>query len=398
MEENENFILEFIGSLNLRKKVKRKIKWKLIIAISFIVIFFLIFWIIVCFASENREMKKILLREQNKHDNVTFNIFNNNYMANVINFNDIQYPIQKNEIHVSYSLDSKLIYPTYISMLSGLVNCDESNILVFHLLLAYNFNTSDIPFFETLKENYAVKIFYYIIPNIFSKSPKWTAGTDCVYYKILLPFLFPDYDRIIYLDGDTLIRKDISEMFNCPFKGNYILGFPFYTGYIMKRYGIKRPKHYINGGCLLFNIKKIREDKKDIDLLFATMKRTKNWGFLEQDSINYVFNPYIGFLPLKFGIYMIGNNRTFKAISKGYVYSKINLKEGYEAVKDPSIVHFSCCWPKVWTNGTKNLFKDKDICLRYQKEFYYYANKTRFYNKIYKKLFFDKRKKKKKNL
>jgi lipopolysaccharide biosynthesis glycosyltransferase len=396
MEDNDNFILEFIGALNLRKRVKRKIKWKLIIAISFMIIIFLIFLIIICLASENKKMKRILLREKDKQDKISFNIFNNDYMANVINFNKIQYPIKENEIHVSYSLDSKLIYPTYISMLSGLVNCDESNILVFHLLLSFNFNTSDIPIFETLKETYKVKIFYYIIPNIFSRSPRWTAGTDCVYYKILLPFLFPDLNRIIYLDGDTLIRKDISEMYNYPFNDNYILGFPFYTGYIMKRYGINKPKHYINGGCLLFNIKKIRKDKKDIDLLYATMRRIKNWGFLEQDAINYIFNPKIGFLPLKYGIYMIGSNKVFRALSKGYVYSKLNLDEGYEAIKDPSIVHFSCCWPKVWTNGTKNLFKDKDICLRYQKEFYYYANKTRFYEDIYNKLFFNTKKKKKK--
>ena len=34
-------------------------------------------------------------------------------------------------------------------MLSGLVNCNESNFLVFHLLLSFNFNTSEIPIFET---------------------------------------------------------------------------------------------------------------------------------------------------------------------------------------------------------------------------------------------------------
>ena len=181
MEENENFILEFIGALNLRKKVKRKIKWKLIIAISFMIIIFLIFLIIICLASENKKMKRILFREKGKQDKISFNIFNNDYMANVINFNKIQYPIKENEIHVSYSLDSKLIYPTYISMLSGLVNCNESNILVFHLLLSFNFNTSEISIFETLKETYKVKIFYYIIPNIFSRSPRWTAGTYCVY-------------------------------------------------------------------------------------------------------------------------------------------------------------------------------------------------------------------------
>ena len=205
--------------------------------------------------------------------------------------------------------------------------------------------------------------------------------------------MFPDLERIIYLDSDTLIRKDIYEMYTWPFNDNYILGFPFYTGYIMKRYGIKKPEHYINGGCLLFNIKKIRKDNKDIDLLDLTIKRKKQWGFLEQDSINYAFYPKIGFLPLKYGIYMIGDKAVFKTLSLKYIYSKINLTEGYEAVKDPAVVHFSCCWPKVWTNGTKNLFRNKNICLRYQKEFYYYANKTKFYSEIFNNLFYKKKNK-----
>jgi hypothetical protein len=70
----------------------------------------------------------------------------------------------------------------------------------------------------------------------------------------------------------------------------------------------------------------------------------------------------------------------------------IKLTEGYEAVRDPSIVHFSCCWPKVWTNGSKNLFGDNDICLRYKKEFYYYANKTKYYSDIYNTLYYQKKK------
>ena len=67
-------------------------------------------------------------------------------------------------------------------------------------------------------------------------------------------------------------------------------------------------------------------------------------------------------------------------------------------MKDPALVHFSCCWPKVWTNGTKNLFRSKKVCLRYQKEFYYYVNKTRFFNEIYNKLFFRKKKVKKEKI
>ena len=76
----------------------------------------------------------------------------------------------------------------------------------------------------------------------------------------------------------------------------------------------------------------------------------------------------------------------------GYTRSPLNLTEGYEAVEDPALVHFSCCWPKVWTIGSKNLFKEDEICMRYQKEFYYYANKTQYYSDIYETLFNPKKK------
>ena len=390
MEEKEKLKIKTVFPYKKKSKINTQFISNAIIILGF----FLFFLIIICLISENKELKDIIKKNNfNKNSDISFNIYNKNYVSNLIHYNNKIYET-KNEIHVSYSLDSKIIYPTYISMVSGLENCNnQTNILVFHLLLSYNFNLSNIQFFETLKQNYEVKIYYYIIPNIFSKSPKWTSGTDCVYYKILLPLMFPDLERIIYLDSDTLIRKDIYEMYTWPFNDNYILGFPFYMGYIMKRYGIKKPEHYINGGCLLFNIKKIRKDNKDIDLLDLTIKRKKQWGFLEQDSINYAFYPKIGFLPLKYGIYMIGDNAAFKALSLKYIYSKINLTEGYEAVKDPGVVHFSCCWPKVWTNGTKNLFRNKNICLRYQKEFYYYANKTKFYSEIFNNLFYKKKNK-----
>lgn len=334
--------------------------------------------------SENKRLDKIIFEhnketELSKDTNVKISKKLFQYKIDEIEFKNLD------KIHISYSLDNKLIYPTLVSMVSGLENNNKNkNIIVYHLLLSHDFNRSNVEIFESLRKNYTVKINYYVIPHIFSYSKTWTAGTDCVYYKIILPIMFPNYKRIIYLDGDTLIRKDIAEMFNLPFNGNYILGFPFFMGYIMDKFGINAT-HYINGGCLLFNIDKIRKDKKDVDLLQFTIKNNSVLRFREQDSINYIFYPKIGFLPLKYGIYMIGDKRKFKELSR-YSRSPLNLTEGYEAVKDPAIVHFSCCWPKVWTEGSKNLFNNHNICLRYKKEFYYYANKTQYYSTIYKLL------------
>ena len=392
--------IEQLHTYKLSKKISRKNKFRiklnnktiLILIIASVAI--LTYLILLLLILENRKLNnKFKNISYISESSISINYFNQNYSAKLLfdGRDTMLDNITKNIIHVSYSLDNKLVYPTLISMLSGLENCNKDNLIVYHLLLKHKFNTSDIEIFETLKEKYDVKINYYIVPNIFGSSRRWTDNTDCVYYKILIPFMFPDYERMIYLDGDTLIRHDILDMFNYPFGDNYILGFPFYMGYVMGKHGIPKPKHYINGGCLLFNIKKIRKDHKDVDLLGLTLKNNSVWRFREQDSINYVFNPNIGFLPLKYGMYMIGNKYTFKSL-QGYVYSPLNYTEGVEAIEDPSIIHFSCCWPKVWTNGTKNLFKNHEYCIRFQKEFYFYAKKSKFYQIINDTFFFKSKK------
>ena len=392
IQELQNRVIN--KSIKLKIQNRARNRTSKIFFILMVTIFLSMLIFIIVLALENRTLKNKLNNIPSLSEGtITFNFFNQNISTKKL-FTGIDESfenINKKNIHISYSLDDNLVYPTLVSMLSGLENCNKENFIIYHLLFSYNFNVSNIEIFESLKEKYSVKINYYIIPNIFGSSRKWTAGTDCVYYKILIPFLFPDYERMIYLDGDTLIRKDILEMFTYPFNDSYILGFPFYMGYVMGDYGIKQPEHYINGGCLLFNIKKIRKDHKDVDLLELTIKNNSIWRFREQDSINYAFYPKLGFLPLKYGIYMIGSKQMFNALAK-YVYSPLNLTEGAEAVNDPAIVHFSCCWPKVWTNGTKNLFKNKDICIRYQKEFYYYAKKTKYYKIINDTLFFKPKK------
>lgn len=172
---------------------------------------------------------------------------------------------KKNIIHISMAIDNNGLYPTLVSMVSALHNNNQTkNILVYHLLLSYNFNKNYITTFDSLKSKYEVKINYYIIPNIFKKYRSWNEGTTTIYYKLLLPFIMNEFERIIYLDADTLVFKDIFDMYNLPFNGNYALGYPFHDVYKIDKF-IKNVKYYINGGVILFNLKKIRNDNKDID-------------------------------------------------------------------------------------------------------------------------------------
>ena len=289
----------------------------------------------------------------------------------------------KNKISIVMTSDDYGLYPTLVSMASALENNNKKeNILIYHLLLSHDFNMEYIEYFESLKENYDFRINYYQIPNnIFNNVRRWKK-TYTVYFKLLIPIIFPDFERVIYLDSDTLIFKDLSEMFNLPFNNNYILGYPFHTPW-MVTINHKHPKIYINAGVLLININKIRRDNKDFELIDFTRKYTKRLFFLEQDGINFVYYKKMGLLPLKYGVYLYGNITNFK---KKYLYKlkiKIDLNELKKAIDDPSIVHLCCCNPKVWYRKTKHENKFNHICKRYQREFYFYANKTKYYNNIY---------------
>ena len=295
----------------------------------------------------------------------------------------------KIEIHIAMAFDIKIIYPTLVSVTSALENNDKNkNILVYHFLLAHNFQMEKIEIIESLKEKYDFRANYYKIPNIFKKVRKWR-NSITVYYKLLLPLIFPDFDRIIFLDCDTLIFKDISEMFFLPFNNAYVLGYPFHTANSLYRFGV-RSKKYINVGVILINLKKIREDGKDLELINFTMQNGKKFVFPEQDTMNYVYFNKTGILPLKYGIYLYGNITQFQ---QNYMHKivKVDIKEMKKAIDDPSIVHLCCCNPKVWFKKTKHERKFNHICKRFQKEFYYYANKTKYYDKIYDKYMKDKK-------
>ena len=359
---NSKSPISFVNEQTNFIKKKDYTLWKILLSLLFIICLIQFVMIIHLINKKNDYSNKLLLINSNK------------------NSTNQSLTINKTEIYISMSLDNNAIYPTLVSMTSALENNDNNkNILVYYLLLSHDFNVKNLEIFESLKYHYDFKIKYFFIPNIFTDMDKWR-DSDTIYYKLLIPLMFPELERMIFLDGDTLIFKDISEMYNLPFNGNFVLGYPFHTPYIIDKLGINS-KFYINGRVILLNIREIRKYNKDIELLKYTADKNKKVLFLEQDTLNYVFYGKIGFLPLKYGIYLYGNFTSYMENLR----VNLNMTELKNAIDDPSIVHFCCCNPKIWNKTTEHERGFNHICKRYQKEFYYYANKTDYYFDIYNK-------------
>ena len=127
---------------------------------------------------------------------------------------------------------------------------------------------------------------------------------DHVSPAVLFKFAIPseiNYKKILYIDCDTIVMRDLSELYNTNID-NYYAGvvkdaYPVITGY-NKKIGIP---NYFNAGVMLFNIEKIIQDGIH-DKLNSNeiLNKTKENYYFEQDTYNIIFKDKVKYLHPKY--------------------------------------------------------------------------------------------------
>lgn len=107
-------------------------------------------------------------------------------------------------------------------------------------------------------------------PNI---KTKWTYMSLT---QAALAKFFPDLDTIMTLDIDTLVYDDISDLWRYPYEKYYFMAVP--EPEMSKRIGIC----YYNCGVTFWNLKKVREDRVDDEMIRRL--NTKQYNYVNQDA------------------------------------------------------------------------------------------------------------------
>ena len=84
--------------------------------------------------------------------------------------------------------------------------------------------------------------------------------TTPAYYRLSLSDLLPDKDKVLWLDGDTLVFKDLRSMYNLDMTGLYYRGFLDNSPRLPEKFGIYDNDHYICDGVMVVNLKELRKD------------------------------------------------------------------------------------------------------------------------------------------
>ena len=295
------------------------------------------------------------------------------------------------KIHIMVNLNDKYIYPLIVSIFSALLNSNKNQTtLVYHILCSNDLKKGNINKLKSLLFSFPtnLELIFYNMGNSFKKF-KFQKYSQVTYYRLISPIFIP-LKRIIYLDSDVLIFKDLNEMFQTNLDNNYVLGFLDLFSDAIDYLGLISEK-YINAGVLLFNLEKIRQDKKHYELLYMAFNHNK-LHHQDQTVINYILYPNIGLLPFKYGIFNFPSIFDLKYLYLKKIRQNLNLTELMNAFHNPSLIHLVLCYPKVWSENSKyngfstrngTLFRSK--CKQFHKIWKEYAKKTIFYKEISKK-------------
>ena len=167
-----------------------------------------------------------------------------------------------NLIHIITNMNNKYIYPSLVSINSVLRNSNKNKTtIVYHVLCPKNFRKKYFNKLKSLLKVYPsnLEMIFYNMGNLFDKY-KRNRFSEVTFYRLLSPLFIP-IKRVIYLDSDVLVFKDLEDMYHFPCNNNYVLGFLDFLSDGVDYLGLKS-EIYINAGVLLLNLDLIRKELK----------------------------------------------------------------------------------------------------------------------------------------
>lgn len=277
----------------------------------------------------------------------------------------------KSKIPIAYATDNNYTYPTLVSMTSLLERIQHHKTFYdIYIMINNDFTQDNKDKLKSIEEHYPhhCTITFINMTNMYMEQNSFPKSK---YYRLALHDKLPYIDKIIYLDGDTMIFEDLTELNDLNMKGYYILGFLDSLFWALEIYGIKNAI-VLNSGVLLMNLKALRDN--NITYKFNQFMKNNNNSVIQEDQtiINYVLQKNISKLPPKYGMWAFDN--IVLALEHNKIqrpWLKYNIKKFKLAFEHPAILHYTGAKP----------YKDKDVL--YYSIWWNYAKKTGFYDDIY---------------
>lgn len=266
--------------------------------------------------------------------------------------------LEKAVVNITYITDSQYVPPTMVSMYSAIVNKCPTSIYNFYIITE-NITDLDKERIFKLKELSPDTINIKIIPRFEPDLPFENMQRFLQYkvgmHKIYLSEILSDLDKVIYMDGDTIVQKDLRDLYGFDIKNVYASvakdGIYYRFSKEMKEMGFDKRGYYFNSGVMLHNLKKQRDDKL-VDKLVNYIKTHKDF-YGDQDVLNVVMGDKLKLMSYRYNCI----STFFEADNLDFLseyFAEELPKNTIDIYKKSSIIHYA--GNKPWQDDYRPLY------------------------------------------
>lgn len=217
-------------------------------------------------------------------------------------------------IPIFFACDNGFINYTSVSLKSLMMNADKTREYSIHIL-----NTGIDEEKKKIVLDMADDTFHIFFDDVTdylkkleSRLPLRDYYSSTTYYRLFLAEMFPEYEKAVYIDSDTVVLGNIAELYDYDIGDNYVGAVcdpvisqtEIFADYAEQVLDIDR-NHYFNAGVLVLNISQFREQDilgQFIDLLHA-------YTFVvaqDQDYLNIICKNHVYWLDPKWNTETFG--------------------------------------------------------------------------------------------
>jgi len=177
------------------------------------------------------------------------------------------------------------------------------------------------------------------------------------YFRFFLPEVMAEYDKVLYLDSDVTVMKDVAALFSTDVSGYLAAAVrdidfagvyasndfpsedtvqPSRQAYARDVLELKDPYSYFQAGVMLMNLAEIRKTLKTEEML--QVARAHQYLYLDQDVLNMAFQGRIKLIDMRWNVLFDWNHQRIQNIFRKAPTAY--FKEYMASRQDPFIVHF----------------------------------------------------------
>lgn len=211
-----------------------------------------------------------------------------------------------NKVPIAFAFDNNLILPACICISSLLINANKDTFYDVFIL-----HSSKIRLEKEMLNRLSMhfdncKIQYRQVDDSFDSAFEIRGITTAAYYRLLIPELIGEYDKVIYSDVDIIYRMDLFELYQLNIDSYYLaatrdLGLNLTEDgkkYINSIDGLVQGQ-YLQSGFIMLNCNKMLKD--GLINKFRSFA-TKKLKYQDQDILNLSCSGKVLFLPLKYNM------------------------------------------------------------------------------------------------